>query len=229
MEVLFFQMSNKKQTDTDQEMSERSVKEILFAKENPSKKPKKDSKKLTTSSAQESGSGSLGEDRMVIPTPPDATALVRSTEKGKLIFDTKAIAQENKTLKAGMGVLQDEVIALRAQLEELSKSPRSQPDPSPAKDLLTEGLERVLCKSQFDTLCNFVAEQVHSAVISGKEIISPVPSLPSEAPGPSRVVSSQIGSTGKSFAKPSPRDILGSSLGDGSEDDLDFILDDQVG
>ena len=129
-----------------------------------------------------------------------------------------------------MGALQDEVIALRSQLEELSKSPRSQPDPSPAKDLLTEGLERVLCKSQLDTLCNFVADKCTQAVLSGKEIISPVPSLPSEAPGPSRVVSSQIGSTGKSFAKPSPKDILGSSLGDGSEGDLeDFILDDQVG
>ena len=75
-----------------------------------------------------------------------------------------------------------------------------------------------------------MADQVHSAVKSGKEIISPVPSLPSEAPGPSRAVSSQIGSAGKSFAKPSPKDILGSSLGDGSEGDLeDFILDDQVG
>ena len=160
---------------------------------------------------------------MIIPTPPDATGLVRITEKGKLKIDTKAIAQENKTLKAGMGALQDEVIALRSQLEEWSKSPRSQPDPSPAKDLLTEGLERVLCKSQLDTLCNFVADKCSQAVLSGKEIISPVPSLPSKAPGPSRVVSSQIGSTGKSFAKPSPKDILGSSLGDGSEDDLEDI------
>ena len=73
------------------------MKEILFAKENPSKKPKKDPKKLTTSSAQESGSGSLGEARMIIPTPPDATGLVRVTEKGKLKIDTKAIAIENKT------------------------------------------------------------------------------------------------------------------------------------
>ena len=90
IEVLFFQMSNKKQTDSDQEMSESSVKEILFAKETPSKKPKKDSKKLTTSSAQESGSVSLGEDRRVIPTPSDATTLVRISEKGRLNFVTKA-------------------------------------------------------------------------------------------------------------------------------------------
>ena len=136
MEVLFFRCLIKSK-HSDQEMSESSVKEILFAKKNSSKKSKKESNTLATSSAQESGSGSLGEARMVIPTPPDATALVRITEKGKLHLDTKAIAQENKTLK-------DEVLALRSQLEELSKSPRSQPDPSPARDPLTEGLERVL-------------------------------------------------------------------------------------
>ena len=50
----------------------------------------------------------------VIPTPPDATALVKVIAKGKLHFDTKTIAQENRELK-------DEVLALRSQLEELSK------------------------------------------------------------------------------------------------------------
>ena len=81
LKCCFFQMSNKKQKDTDQEMSENSVNEILFAEETPSKKPKKDSKRLTTSSTQESGSGSLGEariakDAVIFPTPPDAFALV---------------------------------------------------------------------------------------------------------------------------------------------------------
>ena len=92
-----------------------------------------------------------------------------------------------------------------------------------------------MCKSQLDILCNFVADKCTQAVLSGKEITSPVPSLPSEAPGPSRIVSSQIGSTGKSVANPSLIDILGSSIGDGSEGDQeDFdVLDggesDQVG
>ena len=158
----------------------------------------------------------------VIPTPPDATALVKVIAKGKLHFDTKAIAQENRELK-------DEVLALRSQLEELSKSPRSHPDPSPAKDPLTEGLERVLCKSQFDSLCKFVAKEVHSAVKSGKEVIT-IPSLPSETPGSSRVVSPQDVLSGKNSEKSSPRDILGSSIGDGSGDDLeDISLDDNVG
>ena len=144
-------------------------------------------------------------------------------------MDTKAIAQENKELKEETRLLVDEVVALRSQLEELSKSPRSHPDQSPAKDSLTEGLERVLCKSQFDSLCKFVAKEVHSAVKSGKEVIT-IPSLPSETPGSSRVVSPQDVLSGKNSEKSSPRDILGSSIGDGSGDDLeDISLDDNVG
>ena len=57
----------------------------------------------------------------------------------------------------------------------------------------------------------------------GKEIITPVPSLPSDVPGPSRVVSPQDGSSGKNLANPSPWDSLGMSIGDGSEDDLEDI------
>ena len=84
-----------------------------------------------------------------------------------------------------------------------------------------------MSKSQFDTLLNFVGDQVRiyqesqSAAKSGKEMISTAPSLDLEAPGPSRVVSSHTGLAEKSFAKPSHKNILGSLLGDGSEDDLD--------
>ena len=116
---------SKKQMDSLQEISDSNVQEILFDKKPSSKKSRK-SDKLTTSSAQESGSDSLGEARMVIPTPPDATALVKVNAEGKLHFVTRAIAQENRELK-------DEVLALRSRLEELSRSPRSHPDPSPAK------------------------------------------------------------------------------------------------
>ena len=219
-------MSNKKQKETDNEMSENSVNEILFAEETPSK-PKKESKRLTTSSTQEAGSGSPGESRKIKPTPPDATGLVRITESGKLKVDTKAVALENKKLKANEGILQDELVALRAQLE-MYKSPGSHPVPSPANDLsISEGLEGALSKSQFDTMLKFIGNQVRiyqdsqSAAKSGKEMISTAPSLDLEAPGPSRVASSHIGSAEKSFAKPSHKDIVGSSLGDGSGDDLD--------
>ena len=56
-----------------------------------------------------------------------------------------------------------------------------------------------------------------------------IPSLDLEAPGPSRVASSHIGSAEKSFAKPSHKNIVGSSLGDGSGDDPDDVtLDGQT-
>ena len=220
-------MASKNQKDTHNEMSENSVNEILFAEETQSKKAKKESKRLTTSSTQESGSGSPGEARKIKPTPPDATGYVRLTDSGKLKVNTKAVALENKNLKANMGIMQDEIIALRSQLEK-SKSPGSQPDPSPAKDLsITEGLEGALSKSQFDTMLKFIGNQVRiyqdsqSAAKSGKEMISTAPSLDLEAPGPSRVASSHTGLAEKSLAKPSHKNILGSLLGDGSEDDLD--------
>ena len=221
--LIFFQMS-KKQVDSLQEISDSNIQDILLSKpKNANKKAKKDTDMLATSSAQESGSDSLGEARLVKPTPADAHALVKVDAKGKLQFNTKAIAKENKELK-------DRVFALQAQLEEASKSPRIQPDPSPAKDPITEGLEGVLSKDQFDSLCKFLGNQVAAAVKSGHEIVSPVLPLLSDAPGPSKAVSSQAGIAGKSLARASPRDILGTSMGDGSEDDLgDLSLDDQEG
>ena len=216
---------SKKQVDSLQEISDSNIQDILLSKPkgNVNKKARKDTDMLATSSAQESGSDSLGEARLVKPTPADAHALVKVDAKGKLQFNTKAIAKENKELK-------DRVFALQAQLEEASKSPRIQPDPSPAKVSLTEGLERVLSKDQFDTFCKFVGDQVAAAVKSGQETVSPVLPLLSDAPGPSKAVSSQVGSSGKKSARASQRDILGTSMGDGSEDDLgDLSLDDQEG
>ena len=46
-----------------------------------------------------------------------------------------------------------------------------------------------------------LAKQVHSAVKSGKEVIS-IPSLPSEAPSSSRMASPQEGSFGKNVESP---------------------------
>ena len=58
-------MSNKKQMDSLQEISDSNVQEILFDKKPSSKKSRK-SDKLTTSSTQVSGSDSLGEARIAM-------------------------------------------------------------------------------------------------------------------------------------------------------------------
>ena len=178
---------------------------------------------LATSSAQESGSESIGEVRLVRPTPPDAHAHVKVDTKGKLQFSTKSIAKENKELK-------EKLIALQSQLEEASKSPMDHPDPSPAKDSLTEGLERFLSEKQFDTLCKFVGAQVAAATVkSGQDsFASPVLPFHSDAPGPSKALSSQVGTSGKKSARISQKDILGTSMD--SEDDLgDLSLEDRFG
>merc|ERR1712002_182829 len=134
-------------------MSENSVNKIFFSEETQekeSKDSKKKSKMLSTSSTQDTGAGSTGESRKIKTTPLDATGLVRITESGKLKVDTKAVALENKKLKANEGVLQDELVALRAQLE-MYKSPGSHPVTSPANNLpISEGLEGALSKNQFD-------------------------------------------------------------------------------
>ena len=223
-------MSNKKQKDNDNEMSENSVNEILFSEETQekeSKDSKKKSKRLITSSTQESGSGSPGEPRKMKPTPPDATGLVRiDKESGKLKVDTKAVALENKKLKANEFALQDQIVALRAQLD-MYESPGGQPDPSPPNDLpIPGGLEGALSKNQFETMLKFIDTQVRtyqdsqSASKVGKEMVSTAPSLDLDAPSTSRI-SSHTGLAEKSFAKPSHKNILGSLLGDGAEEDLD--------
>ena len=124
-------MAHKKDKDSDQDMSDNSVKRILFAEETQetqsteSKDTKKKAKRLSTSSSQESGPGSPGKTRKkpkIIHTPADATGLVKiNKESGTLIVDTKAVALENKKLKANEGILQDQIVALRAELDSYIK------------------------------------------------------------------------------------------------------------
>ena len=161
---------------------------------------------------------------MVIPTPPDATALVKVNAKGKLHFDTKAIAQENRELK-------DEVLALRSQLEELSKSPRSHPDPSPARDLLiTEGLERVLCQSQYDSLCEFWLSKFTLQLEWGKRLSLQFPLCLQMFLDLAGLYPLRMAHLERIWLIPVFETVWGMSFGDGSEDDLeDISLDVEVG
>ena len=217
---------SKNKVDSLQEISDSNLQEILLPKKgNANKKGRKDSDKdmLATSSAHESGSESIGEAHKIRPTPPDAHAHVKIDTKGKLQFSTKSIANENKELK-------EMVKALQSQLEEASKSPMDHPDPSPAKDSLTEGLERFLSEKQFDILCKFVGAQVAASIKSGHDsVVSPVLPFHSDVAGPSKALSSHVGTSGKKSARVSQKDILGTSMGlDDSEDDLgDLSLEDR--
>ena len=233
-------MSDKQNKDSD--MNENSVNKILLedeiqetqAKEN--KDTKKKTKRLSTSSTQEAGSGSPGKTRKkpkIIHTPPDATGLVRiDKESGTLIVDTKAVALENKKLKTNEGILQDQIVALRAELDKYEHT-GSQPDSSPTNNLPISGGLEGFSKSQYDNMLTFIGEQVKmyqdaqaaAKRLELKKILDP--SLDLEAPSHSRAASYQSGLAEKSCSKSSHKDIMGSSLneGDGSGDELDITGD----
>ena len=162
---------------------------------------------------------------MIKPTPPDAHAHVKVGPKGKLVFSTESIADENKELR-------EMVKALQSQLAEASKSPMDHPEPSPAKDALTGGLESFLSEEQFNSFCKSVGAQIAEAVKPGQ--ISTKPSvLPvhSDTSGPSKALTSHVQAPGKESTRVSQTDILGTPMGPvDSEDDLgDFSSGEQEG
>ena len=232
-------MSNRKDKDSDQDMSVNSVKRILFDEETQENNESKDTKKKakrTTSPTQKSGSGSPGKTRKkpkIIHTPPDATGFVRiEKESGTLIVDTKAVALENKKLKTNEGILQDQIVALRAELDKYEHT-GSQPDSSPTNNLPISGGLEGFSKSQYDNMLTFIGEQVKmyqdaqaaAKRLELKKILDP--SLDLEAPSHSRAASYQSGLAEKSCSKSSHKDVMGSTLneGDGSGDELDITGD----
>ena len=217
-------MSNKKMNPS-QDITDSVVEEVLLDKP-PTKKNKKD--KVTTSSPIESGSDSQGSNSKVAPTPPRSGAFVRHDGKGKIVLDARAVSEENKLLTSEKKLLTDEVVSLRARVEELSlRGPGSQPVPTPSKHLLIpEGLERAQSDSSMDALFEFMANKMCSAVSTGK-VVLPVPSLPLETSSHGRKVSHQDGESSRGSVRSSARDMLGSSMGEPSVDDLDFSLEDE--
>ena len=229
-------MSNKQDKDCD--MNENSVSKILLEDEiqetqgKDSKDTKRKPKRLSTSSTQEAGSGSPGKTRKkpkIIHTPSDATGLARiDKETGTLKIDSKAVALENKKLKAQEGILEDRIVALKAQIASY-KNPGSQAVPSPPCDpSMSGGLAGTLSTSQFNDMISIIGEQVklyqdtQSAAKSRKELTPKAPSVDPEAPGPSsRIASLTSGLTGKSLSKARFKDMMDSSFGD--DDDLDIM------
>ena len=141
-------MSKLNKTGSLREIKDSTIQDILLPK---SKKPKKDIEKkaimdassdtynavldmLATSSSHDSGSDPKGENPVIKPTPLDAHAHVKLDSRGKLVFSTESIADENKELR-------DMVKDLQSQLLEAKKSPKDQPEPSPTKNAKTGGLD----------------------------------------------------------------------------------------
>ena len=219
-------MSNNKKNPS-KDITDSVVEEVLLDKP-PTKKNKKD--KTTTSSPIESGSDSQGSSSKSSSSPPRSQAFVRHDAKGKIVLDARTVSEENKQLTNEKKVLTDEVVSLRARVEELSlRGPGSHPVPPPSKHLLiSEGLERAQSDNSMEALFEFMANRMCSAVSTGK-VVLPIPSLPLETSGPSKKVSPQDVESIRSSVRSSTRDILGSSMGEASVDELDISLEDNEG
>ena len=232
-------MANREDKDSEQDISDNSIKKILLDEETQenqskvSKDTKKKAKSTRLSTSHTLGSGSPVETRKkpkIIHTPPDATGFVRVNKKsGTLLVDTKAVSIENKKLKTQEGLLQDQIVALKAELDKY-KNTGSQPTSSPAsKSSDYAGLEGFL-KSQYDDMRTFFGEQLKiyqdaqaaTERLKLKKILDPTLNL--EAPGYSRAASYQSALADKSSSKSSNRDIMGSLINerDGSGDELDI-------
>ena len=224
-----------KENKSDSEIDDTSADKTLLDDENSKdvKNKSKKQRKLTNSPPQVAGTGSSGEKRGKIKiTPSDATGYVRSSS-GKLTIDTKAISEENITLRSSVSGLTeerdsllDEIAMLNAKLESL-ENPGGHPVPDPSKDdSKTVGSEGAISKSQFEELKEYIAETVKlyqdaqaAAKTKGNKINSKSPSDP-RAPGPSGAGSPHTGSAAKISSKASRKDMLGPSVGgDDSDDD----------
>ena len=178
---------------------------IIFSKE--SKDTKKKPKRLSTSSTLEASSGSPGKKKKpkIIHTPSDATGYVRIEEgAGTLKIDSKAVALENKKRREKEQVLEDTIVALRAQLA-IYKNPGSQAAPSSPFDPSMSGeLAGALSTSQYNDMLSYIGEQVklyqdtQTASKLKKKLPSKAPSVDPKAPGPSnRIASINSGLAGK--------------------------------
>ena len=217
-------MSNNKKNPS-KDITDSVVDEVLLDKP-PTKKNKKD--KTTTSSPIESGSDSQGSSSKSSSSPPRSQAFVRHDAKGKIVLDARTVSEENKQLTNEKRVLTDEVVSLRARVEELSlRGPGSHPVPPPSKHLLiSEGLERAQSDNSMEALFEFMANRMCSAVSTGK-VVLPVPSLPLETSSHGRKVSHQDAESTRGSFRSTARDVVGSSMGEPSVDELDLSLEDE--
>merc|ERR1711888_336498 len=116
--MLFFQMEHKEnKSDSeidDSEIDDTSADKSFLDDENSKdvKNKSRKQRKLTNSPPKVAGTGSSGEKRGKIKfTPSDATGYVRTSD-GKITIDTKAISEENITLRSSVSGLTKEILYL---------------------------------------------------------------------------------------------------------------------
>ena len=249
-------MSNRKGKDSDHQsidrISTKSIKRILFdeetketqSKESKDAKKKSKSTRLSTSPTLGSGSPSKARKKIVAPpkekpkmihTPLDATGIVKLNKKGTLEIDTKDIAEENKRRKDREGLLEEQIVALRAELEKC-KNTGSQPiTPSPVPASPDHTGLGDFSKSQIDFMQTLFGNQLkmyHEAQAAIEKLKLKKATSDLKAPGRKTAAANKSTRAEKSSSNSSLGDVMGSFLsdGDGTDDEeMGGSKDDQDG
>ena len=253
----FFRMAGRKGKDSDpqsiEKISSKHIQKILFddeTKEPKRKEPKDEKKKskstrLTTSPTSGSGPSKTRkiieapskEKPKINPTPLDATGIVKlnKNKKGTLEIDTKAIAEENKRRKDKEGLLEEQIVALRAELEK-SKNTGSQPiTPSPVPASPDHTGLGDFSKSQIDFMQTLFGNQLkmyHEAQAAIEKLKLKKATSDLKAPGRKTAAANKATRAEKSSSNSSLGDVMGSFLsdGDGTDDEeMGGSKDDQDG
>ena len=248
-------MAGRKGKDSDpqsiEKISSKNIQKILFddeTKEPKRKEPKDEKKKskstrLTTSPTSGSGPSKSRkiieapskEKPKIIPTPLDATGIVKLNKKGTLEIDTKAIAEENKRRKDKEELLEEQIMSLKAELEK-AKNTGSQPiTPSPVPASPDHTGLGDFSKSQIDFMQTLIGNQLkmyHEAQAAIEKL--KLKKATSDLKAPGRKTAAAIKSTRaeKSSSNSSLGDVMGSFLsdGDGTDDEeMGGSKDDQDG
>ena len=236
-----------------EKISTKNIKKILFdeeTKESKSKESKDEKKKpkstrLSTSPTAGSGSPSKSRKKILAPTkekpkmihtPLDATGIVKlnKNKKGTLEIDTKAIAEENKRRKDKEGLLEEQIVALKAELEK-AKNTGSQPiTPSPVPASPDQTGLGDFSKSQIDFMQTLFGNQLkmyHEAQAAIEKLKLKKATSDLKATGRKTAAANKSTRADKSSSNSSLGDVMGSVLsdGDGTDDEMGGSKDDQDG
>ena len=156
-------------------------------------------------------------------------------KSGTLEIDTKAISEENKIRKDREGLLEEQIVALKAELEKCKNSGSQPTTPSPAPESPDHAGLGDFSKSQIDFMQTLFGEQLkmyHEAQAAAEKLKLKKATLDLKAPGRSTAAAYKTALAEKTCSKSSLRDAMGPipSDGDGTDDeDISGYKDDENG
>ena len=159
--------------------------------------------------------------------------IIGHKKSGTLEIDTKAIFEENKIRKDREGLLEEQIVALKAELEKCKKSGSQSTTPSPVPASPDHTGLGDFSKSQIDFMQTLFGNQLkiyHEEQAAIEKLKLKYATSDLKAPG--RKTAAAIKSTlaEKSSSNSSLRDVMGYALSDGDGTDVEELggsVDDQ--